>query len=51
MPSYSERPIECANCWRVTVPYSSSAYFGNFAATSAVVLPAFICSMAAYIDS
>ena len=33
------------------MPYLSSAYSGSFAATSAVVLPAFIFSMAAYIDS
>ena len=41
----------CANCCRVTVPYLSSSYSGNFAATSAVVLPGFSFSRPAYIES
>jgi len=34
-------PMLCANCWSVTVVYSSSSYFGNAFATSADVLPGF----------
>jgi hypothetical protein len=51
MPSYSDSPIECANCCSVTVPYLSSAYSGSLAATSAVVLPPFIISMASHIEA
>ena len=51
IPSYNVIPMLCANCCSVTVPYLSSSYGGNAAATSAVVLPGRSLSRPAYIES